>query len=146
MSVRAEVPGVPAPTDRPVLLYDGHCAFCRRQVLRLRQLTGGRVALLSFQEAGALDSFPGLSHADCMRELKLVHADGRVEGGVSAVAGALRLGGWRGLPAALTAPGLGLAARLAYRLVARMRYWLPGRSCPSGACAVHADGRRGAGR
>lgn len=122
----------------PVLVYDGACRFCTREALRLQRMAGGAVTLLSCTEPGALDRFPSLGPEDCMRELKLVHEDGRIEGGVAAVAGALRLGHrWRWLSAVLGAPGIRQVARLGYRGIARVRYRLMGRCAPDSACALH---------
>jgi predicted DCC family thiol-disulfide oxidoreductase YuxK len=126
----------------PVLLYDGHCGFCRREVERLLRLARPAVAAQSFHEPGILDRYPGLSLEACLREIKLVHADGRVEGGAAAVAEVLRLSpGWRWLGALLGAPGVRALADTGYRWVARNRYRLARGSCPDGTCAVHRDHR-----
>jgi predicted DCC family thiol-disulfide oxidoreductase YuxK len=122
----------------PFLLYDGHCRFCRREVRRLHRMVGNAVTPLSFQEPGVLERFPALTHGDCMRELKLIHEDGRIEGGVAAVAGALRLSQrWRGLAAMLDCPVVRGTAARCYRIIARFRYGLGGPACPDGTCRLH---------
>ena len=123
-----------------VLLYDGHCRFCRRAARRLADLAGDRLTIESFQEPGVLDRYPQVSHDECMREMKLVLEDGRVEGGPRAVATALRearSARWRAMGALLGAPGVGALAGPVYRGVALARYGLGGSDCPEGACARH---------
>ena len=43
-------------TDRPLLIYDGECSFCRFWVDDWKDLTGDRVAYAPFQEVA--DQFP----------------------------------------------------------------------------------------
>jgi hypothetical protein len=108
-------------------------------------MAGGALSLASFQEPGVLDRYPQLSYDECMRELKLVHEDGSVDGGVDAVAAALALRArWRWLAALLLAPGLYRLARVGYRLVARSRYGFLGARCPDGTCAWHGAVDEGA--
>jgi predicted DCC family thiol-disulfide oxidoreductase YuxK len=123
----------------PVLVYDGHCSLCRRGANRLVRMGGRAVALESFHDPGVLSRYGALSREECMRELKLVHDDGRIEGGVSAVAGVLGLSSrWRWLASLLRAPGLRGVAEAGYRAIARHRYRLSGRRCPPGTCVLHA--------
>ncbi|HUG36210.1 MAG TPA: lipase maturation factor family protein, partial [Candidatus Limnocylindrales bacterium] len=105
---------------------------------RLARVGGDTVRRESFQEPGVLDRYPDLSREDCMREMKLVHDDGRVEGGADAVRATLALRpAWRWLATLLGAPGLRALSRLAYGAVARHRYRLFGVTCPDGACDLH---------
>ncbi|HVQ77386.1 MAG TPA: DUF393 domain-containing protein [Candidatus Binatia bacterium] len=123
-----------------MLVYDGQCRLCRREVGRLHRMVGDAVSIVSFHDPGVLERYPQLDRAQCMRELKLVHEDGRVEGGIRAVGGALGLSArWRWLSAALGAPGVRTAADLGYRAVARLRYRIMGR-CGTGAaaCVAHS--------
>src|SRR5258707_3254483 len=90
-----------------VVLYDGHCRFCTGQVRNLVALARpGAVEALSFQDAGVLDRFPGLTHNACMQAMHLVAPDGRVYRGFEAA-----------VRAVLTRPLLGFFAYL---------YYLPG--------------------
>ena len=122
------------------LLFDGHCRLCTggaRRVLRLAR--PGAIELLDFQQQGALARFPGLSHAECMREMKLVTPEGRVYGGAEALVRALTtravLGSWAWL---YYLPGLRQLADAAYVSIARNRYRFLGRTdCASDACALH---------
>ena len=73
-------------SERPVLLYDGWCPFCRRQVTRLqRMLSGVDVEYRSFRDEGVLEEFPGLSEERCDRALQLVRVDGKVFSGLNAI-------------------------------------------------------------
>lgn len=137
-------PRTRAPASgRPVLLYDGHCAFCTREVQRLERRARGRVDIDSFRGTGVLDRYPGVTHEACMREIKLVDSDGAVYGGAEAIVRSLQAGG-------------SLAGRLAglyflsivrpvadevYAFVARRRYRITGGrvdDCAGGACGRHA--------
>jgi predicted DCC family thiol-disulfide oxidoreductase YuxK len=102
-------------------------------------MVGDVVTMHSFHEPGVLERYPQVDREQCMRELKLLHIDGRVEGGIRAVIGVLqRSAGWRWLAAALAAPGIRAVADLCYRAIARRRYRLGRRCRPSAACATHA--------
>jgi predicted DCC family thiol-disulfide oxidoreductase YuxK len=133
---------VTPPPGQDLLLYDGDCAFCRREAARLvRWLPEGAVAARSFREPGALQALPDLDAARCQKALQLVRADGRVFSGAE------------GLVQALRHRRLGLAARLyylpplrqlvdaGYALVARNRHRLAGQAC-AGACAPPSAGGR----
>jgi predicted DCC family thiol-disulfide oxidoreductase YuxK len=130
----------------PVALYDGHCRLCTRYGLSLVRRSGGRVVARSFHDPGVLESFPGLTPDECMRELKVVDARGRVRGGAEAVVYVMGRGSplLRVLLSPYFLPGLrGLIDRL-YAWVARNRYRLFGRTeeCGDEACAVHGSAPR----
>jgi predicted DCC family thiol-disulfide oxidoreductase YuxK len=122
--------------DIPVLVYDGHCNFCRRQASRLTGLSGGRLKLESFHDPGVLERY-GLSRAACEEAMQLVLPDGRVFSGAAAAAQAFRLNpllAWLSLFYAI--PGLKQIADAVYRWVAKNRFRFGGR-CTDGACAHH---------
>ncbi len=108
-----------APT-KPVLVFDGHCGFCRRWVRRLATLDrNGRLVLLPLQapEATALTGQP-------LERLRmaahLVRPDGMVFAGAAAAGEAFRYlrGGWvvRGV---LAIPGAMPLAERVYAWIAR---------------------------
>jgi predicted DCC family thiol-disulfide oxidoreductase YuxK len=116
---------------------------------RLQRLARpGAIELVNFQEPGALDRFPGISHEACMRQMYLVAPDGRVVGGFEAAVQALatRPGvGW--LAYGYYLPGVRLVCDLIYALIAANRYRIMGRAvaageCEGGACALHARSPR----
>ena len=101
------------------------------------------VELVSFQEPGVLDRFPGLTHEACMRQMYLVTADGRVYGGAEAAVHVVALRpvvGW--LAYAYYLPGVRLLADTGYAVVAANRYRILGKAvaageCEGGTCALH---------
>jgi predicted DCC family thiol-disulfide oxidoreductase YuxK len=134
-----------APPGRYLVFYDGHCKFCQagsERLIRLAQT--GTVERLDFQAPAALDPFPGLTHAACMRQMFLVTPDGRVYGGFEAAVRALAtrpVVGW--LAFFYYVPGIRLVCDLLYALVAAHRYRILGRAvaageCAGGTCSVHS--------
>ncbi len=143
----APPPAVAAPQTTPpgryVVLYDGLCRFCRAGARKLVALARpGALELLSYQEPGVLNQFPGVPLEACQRQLHLITPDGRVFGGVEAIVQALatRRGLGR-LAYVYYLPGLRWLLDALYALIAAHRYWIMGRaaaeSCADGACAVH---------
>ena len=121
-------------------LFDGHCRLCvRGGRLMSRLARAGAVDLVDFQAPGALDGFPGITHADCMRAAQLVTAGGHVASGLEAIVHALAT---RPLFRTVTwiyfVPGLRRVADALYDRVARNRYRFMGRAdCDSEACSLH---------
>lgn len=131
----------PSRDGRAVVLYDGHCAFCRRSSRRLQRLAGGtaRLRRVSFQRPGALEEFPGITHSACMQAMHVVLPSGKIVRGAEAVARVLATVPWVGVLAYLYyVPLLRTLAELAYAAVARHRYSLFVRRgvCQNGACNV----------
>ena len=82
------MPPLPTPDDLPeaeILIFDGMCRFCQRQVASLRRIAGDRVAYLSLHDAETGRRFPHLSFDDLMREMVLVDCWGRTHGGAAAI-------------------------------------------------------------
>lgn len=135
---------LPARTTGPgrhVVLYDGQCRFCRVNADRLaRWGKSGVLHLEDFQKPGALDLYPGLSHNLCMRYLILITPDGRLHAGFEGIVEALATrGSWSRIVYLYYFPVVRQLCDLAYWLVARVRYWLPGKQeeCSEGTCALH---------
>jgi predicted DCC family thiol-disulfide oxidoreductase YuxK len=132
------------PPGRHVVLYDGHCKFCTPAAKKLAALARpGVLDLVSFQEPGALDRFPGLTHEVCMRQMLLVAPDGRVYGGFEAAVRAVATRPVLGLPAYVYyLPGVRQLCDAVYALVAANRYRLLGKAaaageCEGGTCSLH---------
>jgi predicted DCC family thiol-disulfide oxidoreductase YuxK len=117
-------PRMNAP-ERPVMVFDGDCGFCRRWIERWRHATGDRVVYVAYQDPG---SFPGLVSAGIPNEqfaqaVHFIETDGRVTRGAEAVCRALSLGAGRRWPewfyqrVPLVAP----VSEACYRAVARHR-------------------------
>ena len=129
---------MPGPNDLPVLVYDGRCAFCVREVERLKRMSRSRVRIESFHEPGVLARYPSLTRERCEEAIQMVVGDGRVFSVMEAVARTLLLRGPLGWAAWLYyLPGVRQALDAGYRMVARNRYRLLRRSCPDETCGPH---------
>lgn len=71
--------------DRPVLIFDGACGFCRRSVGRARRITGDRIEYLAQQDAACARRFPQLEGERLAESVHLVECDGRVSRGARAM-------------------------------------------------------------
>ena len=120
-----------------VLVYDGHCNFCRGQAARLQRFSGGRLRLESFHDPGVLARYPSLTRAACETAMQLVFPDGRIYSGAAAAAEALHLNpAFRWLRQIYYLPGVRPLADAVYRWVAKNRYRFGG-ACTDGSCAHH---------
>jgi protein-S-isoprenylcysteine O-methyltransferase Ste14/predicted DCC family thiol-disulfide oxidoreductase YuxK len=136
-----------APPGRTVVLYDGLCQFCTAGARKLLALARrGSIELLSFQEPGVLEHFPGISFTACMRQMHLVNRDGKVFAGFEAAVQAVATRPLLGLFSyAYYLPGFRLACDLLYAQIAANRYRLLGKAvasgeCPGGTCKLHSRG------
>jgi predicted DCC family thiol-disulfide oxidoreductase YuxK len=130
--------------ERAVVLYDGHCRFCKAQMRNLLRLARpGAIEPISFQEEGVLDRFQGITYEAAMEAMHLVAPDGRIfrgmEAAVRAVVTRPILGAFAWL---YYIPGIRHAADAIYRYIAARRYEIAGRElakegCDGGTCAVH---------
>ena len=108
--------------DRPTLIYDGECGFCREAVaLVARWDRDHRVTVIPFQDQARVAAFqvplPALAAA-----MHLVLPDGRVFAGADAAAALLRLlPGKRWLAWIFAIPGVLPVARRVYAWIARRR-------------------------
>jgi predicted DCC family thiol-disulfide oxidoreductase YuxK len=117
------------------LYYDGHCGFCRAEMMRLRGWDrAGRIAFVDIAGAGFSPEPLGVSLQALNTELHARTADGRMLAGVDSILAAYTVvgQGWRVLP--LRVAVLRPALSALYRGFARNRYrlsaWL-GRSAPA---------------
>lgn len=74
--------------ERPVMLYDGDCGFCRRWIERWRRDTGDRVRYLPYQSPGLLQEY-GIAPWQARAAVQLIDSDGRRTHGAAAVFRAL---------------------------------------------------------
>lgn len=74
--------------DRPLLVFDGDCGFCRVWIDYWRQLTGDRIAYMPFQSAA--DRFPQIPRGNFESSVQLIMPDGTVIGAARAVFTSLR--------------------------------------------------------
>lgn len=124
MSDRAE--------GRPVLVFDGDCAFCT-SCARLLERIGPRAEIVAWQVTDLEEL--GITPEQASEAVRWVEVDGTVRGGHEAIAAVLEAAGWpwRLAGRALLLPGISPLAAVAYRWVARNRHRLPG---GTPACAI----------
>ena len=122
---------------RPVLLYDGNCAFCRAWVSRIRRWDrNNRIELLPASERSHIASLPPLSDEAVNAAMHLVLTDGRILSGGRAIPEILRrLPGGRIPRLLFFVPGIPWLAGRAYDWVARRRHRF---GCGDGACDTGA--------
>ncbi|MFF4243345.1 thiol-disulfide oxidoreductase DCC family protein [Streptomyces sp. NPDC001822] len=125
---------------RPVLVYDGDCAFCTSSVHFAERRLRPRCEITPWQFAD-LESL-GVTQERAEYELLWCTPTGSVYGGAQAVAKLLLSAGavWSVLGALLTLPPVRWLAHGVYRLVADHRDSMPG---GTPACAVPAAQRQG---
>ena len=109
------------PRDRPLLIYDGACEFCRAWIARWRRWTGERVEYAASQDVAS--QFPAIDAARFRESVVLVGVDGRVCYAAEAVIRSLAgtPGGGALLWAYARLPGFAGVSEWAYRAVARRR-------------------------
>jgi predicted DCC family thiol-disulfide oxidoreductase YuxK len=109
---------------RPLLVYDGDCAFCAKCVCVAERI-GPDAEIVPFQLTDLAEL--GLSEEEAATALQWVEVDGTVRSGHEAVAAMLSTAGpvWKVLGRVLLLPGISWLAAKAYRLVAENRSRLP---------------------
>lgn len=126
------------PPAEDVILYDGHCRLCQEAARWLRRLLGDTgVVLRSFREEAVLASFPGITLAQCEQAMQLVLRDGSVYEGAEAIVRALARRPVGKLLLVYYLPGLKQLVDVGYRLVARYRFRIAGRTCDDQGCALY---------
>jgi predicted DCC family thiol-disulfide oxidoreductase YuxK len=107
--------------DKPILIFDGDCGFCRKWIARWHRLTGERVDYAPYQEVGA--RFPQIRPSAYEEAVQLVFPDGHVMSAARAVFAALATrSGFRWLSWLYDrVPGVAFLSERAYRVVARNR-------------------------
>lgn len=113
---------------RPVLLFDGDCAFCTNCARALERI-GPEAEIVAWQLADLTEL--GVSEAQASDAVQWVSAEGTVRSGHEAIAAVLTTAGpiWRIAGRAILLPGISSMAAKAYRLVADNRRRLPGSTC-----------------
>lgn len=107
--------------DRPLLVFDGACSFCRAWVEYWKQLTSDRVLYAPYQEIG--DRFPSIAQSEFAVAVHLILPDGEKFTGAHAVFRLLALlpgrSSWLRLYEHV--PGVALVSEAAYRVIAQHR-------------------------
>ena len=137
---RPELPDPDTLTGADVVIYDGECNFCRKQVERLQRLDccGNRLSFISLHDPRVAERYPDLTRDQMMEQMYVIDREGRRHGGADAVRYLSRLLPllWIAAPI-LHVPGTASLWRWMYRQVASRRYKLAGRKCEDDVCSVH---------
>jgi predicted DCC family thiol-disulfide oxidoreductase YuxK len=128
--------------ERPVLVYDGDCAFCTG-CARVLERIGPDAEIVAWQLTDLAEL--GITEEQATDAVQLVQIDGPVHSGHEAIAAMLTSAGgiWKVVGRFVLLPGISWMAAKVYRLVADNRYRLPG-STP--ACAPRPTTPTGGGR
>jgi predicted DCC family thiol-disulfide oxidoreductase YuxK len=79
------------PSNKPLLIFDGDCGFCRRWINRWKTLTGDRVTYAPSQEVA--HEYPDIAADEFRKSVQLIEPDGRRTSGAEAVFRTLVYGG-----------------------------------------------------
>ncbi len=113
---------------KPVVVYDGECSFCLRQIERIKRRD--RCALFEYvprQSPGLDERFPRLADDDFNSGMRVITPCGDILVGADALYHIVRrLPIWGTIAWIYRLPGLNTLARLAYRWIAANRYRLGG--------------------
>lgn len=140
---KPEASTLPSPADRPeseVVIYDGHCNFCRAQVERLQWWDcQDKLSYISLHDPEVARRWPDLPKERLLEEMCLIDRRGRRHWGPEAfryLTYRLRRLWW--LMPVMYLPGMMLIARPVYRWISRHRYLIAGKTeCDSGSCSLH---------
>lgn len=132
------------PSDKDVVIFDGHCRMCTAGINRIKALDWrSKFRFVSLHDAEIAEKFPDLTYDMMMDEMYVVNEKGLRLGG----AAAFRYLSWQiplmwPIAPILSIPGtMGIWSRL-YKLVAKNRYRF-GRiqDCDGGTCHLHFGGK-----
>jgi predicted DCC family thiol-disulfide oxidoreductase YuxK len=114
-----EVSGTTDP--RPLLVYDGDCAFCEYWARYWKRLTGDAVRYGRYQEVGT--QYPGIAAADYQRAVQYITADGGHASAAEASFRTLSHARGKGIWLALyrRVPGFAYVSELIYAFIAAHR-------------------------
>jgi predicted DCC family thiol-disulfide oxidoreductase YuxK len=112
---------VAAPPDKPLVVFDGDCGFCRFWIARWKSVTGDRLDYAAYQDVAS--RFPEVSVEEFRRAVQLVLPTGEVISGAKAVVRALAEVPGRGHWLAIyeRVPGARAVTEAAYRFIAGHR-------------------------
>jgi predicted DCC family thiol-disulfide oxidoreductase YuxK len=113
---------VGSPPDRPLIVFDGDCTFCRFWIARWRHGTGKTVEYQPFQHPAISQRFPDIPRERFAHAVQLIETDGRVSEGAEAVFRLLAFGRRRApLWAYEHVPAVAPVSERAYRVIADHR-------------------------
>ena len=122
--------------DTDVVIYDGQCSFCKKQVSKLYRWDGKhRLSFISLHDDFVAEHYPELTHDEMMQAMYLVDKQGRRYRGAAALRViSRRLPRLWPLAILLHIPLTLPLWQWSYRQIARRRYRL---NCDNTSCEVH---------
>jgi predicted DCC family thiol-disulfide oxidoreductase YuxK len=146
VAAQPDAPALPSPAERPeadVVIYDGHCEFCKAQVQKLLFWDcQAKLSYLSLHDPEVARRWPDVDHDRLLQEMLIIDRQRRRHWGPEAIrylTHRLRRLWWAAW--VFYIPGVMFVWRRIYRWVARNRYRLSGKrggkACASGACELH---------
>lgn len=128
-----------APPSRDVVIYDGNCQICRKQIARLAGCDrAGSLRFMSLHDARVSEWYPDLSTEKLMQEIYVVTPAGKRHRGAAAfryLSRRVRALVW--LAPLLHIPGSLPFWNVLYQLFAQRRYRFGQSECVQGSCSVH---------
>lgn len=125
--ISPDVPHPELPPRKPILVFDGDCAFCRAWSRRIARWTCGAVDCVTW--AQAVDRYPQLTDRT-FEAVWLLDTDGQMYQGAEAfwrsLAFSPRRGGAIGLWMYRKVPGAARLCECVYRWIARRRHRISG--------------------
>lgn len=111
----------PVDPDRPVLIWDGTCGFCKRSLEYVRDRVGDAIHSVPYQKVH--EHFDELEASDFEREVHLVEPDGWISSGADAIYRSLSYAPDGGMASTLydAIPPFAYASERGYRFVAEHR-------------------------
>lgn len=112
-----------SPPKKPLMFFDGDCAFCVRWIRRWQRYTGDRIDYAPSQDSVERAKFPELPDKIFDESVQLIQTDGKVFEGAEAVFRSLAIAGRQRWLLWLyeKIPGVAALTEWAYRFVARHR-------------------------
>jgi len=107
--------------EKPLLIFDGDCGFCKRWIGRLRRVTGDRVGYAASQEVS--HRYPQISQKQWKQSVWLIEPNGRITSAAEAIFRAMATArSWRWLMLFYHfLPGFAPVSEWVYRWIARHR-------------------------
>ena len=120
---------------RSILVYDGHCSFCRRWVARIARMDrSDTFEFVARQTEGLTERFPKLVEGDFNTGMRLITPDDAIHVGAdSAYQIVRRLRYWRRIAWLYHVPGIHWLTRAVYTWIAANRQLLGGK-CDDETC------------
>jgi predicted DCC family thiol-disulfide oxidoreductase YuxK len=112
---------VARPPEKPLLIFDGDCTFCRCWIARWQQTVDDRVDCAPLQSPDVADQFPELSRAQLEEAVHFIQPDGRVYRGAEAAFRSLAPAVRWPLRIYESVPGAAPIADVSYRFIAKHR-------------------------